>query len=195
MCQLVGARFNEGKNVGRIETRIVDFPLRESPSFLRIWARSGWTRTSHAYGVYPTAPYPAYPFVRPVPLPGIGHTPSTYDSAANARVLIIYLRDVRRTCRTFAIVRARARARTFVAAFWISHLFRARAIVPGDGVDLFRSRCLLTNRSCNLTDRTCIFIAGEKSHVARHRATTRIAIPFRQTRLKCQWAASRVIWG
>jgi len=33
------------------------------------------------------------------------------DSAANARVLIIYLRDVRRTCRTFAIARASARER------------------------------------------------------------------------------------
>lgn len=54
-------------------------------------------------------------------LPGTGHI-SMLDSAANARVLIIYLRDVRRTCRTFAIARNRALS---IAAFWISRLFRA----------------------------------------------------------------------
>lgn len=179
---------NEGENVGRIETRIVDFPLRESPSFLRIWARSGWTRTSHAYGVYP-APYPAYPFVRPVPLPGIGHTPSTYDSAANARVLIIYLKDVRRTCRTFAIVRARARARVrllphsgFRTFFVPGHCARGRGWP-------FSAAMFINESQLQSTDRTRIFIAGEKSHVARHH--DRNSVPSNSIKM----SMSRAIWG
>lgn len=88
--------------------------------------------------------------------PATGHI-SMLDSAANARVLIIYLRDVRRTCHTFAIARERASS---VAAFWISRLFRCLTIVcptSRDGVDLFwryrhrgQPRCLLTNRSCKI---------------------------------------------
>lgn len=73
------------------------------------------------FGIPPyPSPYPAYPLVR-LCLPGTGHI-SILDSAANARVLIIYLRDVRRTCRTFAIARDRTLS---IAAFWISRLFRA----------------------------------------------------------------------
>lgn len=169
----------------------------------------GERRRSHAYGgfigipPYPS-PYPAYPFVRPaVRVLGTGHT-SMLDSAANARVLIIYLRDVRRTCRTFAIARASASGRPlrhsgFRAFFVPGHCLPRRATLR-DGVDLFRpyrhSRCLLTNRSCN-SDRTRIFIAEEKSrrdHAPR-RQGSEFRCAFRETRLKCQWAVLRTVWG
>lgn len=89
-------------------------------------------------------------------------------------VLIIYLRDVRRTCRTFAIasvserVSARARARPSRHSGFRA-FFVPLPIVLCSGLDLFgrhlRGRprcCLLTNRSCN-SNRTRIFVAGEKS--------------------------------
>lgn len=152
---------------------------------------------------YPS-PYSAYPFVRSsgraFSTPFIYST--TRDSAANARVLIIYLRDVRRTCRTFAIARASERARPlrhsgFRTFFVPAHCMPPR--VPRDGgwpfsaIPSSRSTAMFINESQLQFRPDAHFYSGGK--VTSRSSASPIAVPARVPWNSMKMLMSRIAHG